>query len=138
MLIVNFAICNEGITARRLPWSKIMEILRGVAKKSLIILPLAAVSAFFEWKKLPLGILLGGLFGILNLTGLTRGVNQLVGAEKATIKIIFRSLIRLFILFTAIFLLIWFKIVNIFGLLIGFTVVFVLILFEGMKVAKSM
>lgn len=115
-----------------------MEILKGVIKKSLvIILPVAAVSAFFEWKKLPLGIIIGGVFGILNLGGLVRSVGGVIGSSKATAKIIFLSMTRLFILFTAIFILIWLEIINIFGMLFGFTVVFVLILVEGMKVGKK-
>ncbi len=115
-----------------------MEILTGVIKKSLfIILPAAAASAFFEWKKLPLGIIAGGALGILNLQGLVRSVEGLIGSKKATAKIIFLSMTRLFILFTAIFILIWLKIINILGMLFGFTVVVLLILYEGMKTSKS-
>ena len=112
-----------------------MEILKRVINKSLIvILPVAAVSAFFEWKKLPASIIIGGVFGILNLRGLVRSVEGLVGSEKATTKLIFLSITRLLMLFIAIFILIWLKVINIIGMLFGFTVVFVLILFEGMKV----
>jgi hypothetical protein len=115
-----------------------MEILKGVIKKSLIIiLPVAAVSAFFEWKKLPLGIIIGGVFGILNMGGLVRSVRGVIGSSKTTAKIIFLSMTRLFILFTAIFILIWLEIINILGMLFGFTVVFVLILVEGMIVGKK-
>ncbi len=114
-----------------------MEILKGVIKKSLIIiLPAAAVSAFFEWKKLPLGIIAGGLFGILNLRGLVRSVEGLIGSEGLSAKIVFLSMTRLLMLFTAIFILVWLKIINVLGMLFGFTVVFVLILFEGMKVGR--
>ncbi len=114
-----------------------MEILRGVIKKSLIIiLPVAAASAFVEWKRLPLGIMIGWLFGVVNLRALIKNVEGIVGSKKATSKIIFLSVTRLFMLFTAIFILVWLKIVNVFGMLLGFTVVFVLILFEGMKIGK--
>jgi len=115
-----------------------MEILKGVIKKSLfIIIPTAIVSAFFEWKKLPLGIIAGGLFGILNLRGLARTVEGFIGAERPTAKIIIMNMTRLSVLFAAIFILIWFKVINAIGMLFGFTVVFVLILIEGMKVSKS-
>jgi hypothetical protein len=60
-----------------------------------------------------------------------------VGSEKATLKLVFLSMTRLLVLFAAIFILIYYRIVNIFGLLFGFTVVFVLILVEGAKVGKS-
>ncbi len=114
-----------------------MEILRGVIKKSLIIiLPAAAASAFVEWKRLPLGIMIGWLFGVVNLRALIKNVEGVVGSRKATAKMIFLSITRLFMLFTAIFIIVWLKIINVFGMLLGFTVVFVLILFEGMKIGK--
>jgi hypothetical protein len=116
-----------------------MEILKRVVKKSIfIILPAAVISAFLiEPRKLPLGILMGWLFGIFNLRQLTRNIEGLVGSEKATLKLVFLSMTRLLVLFAAIFILIYYRIVNIFGLLFGFTVVFVLILVEGAKVGKS-
>ena len=115
-----------------------MEILKRVIYKSIIIILLcAAISAFYEWKKLPLGIIAGGLFGILNLRGLVRSVEGFINSNMLSAKLILMSFTRLFILFSAIFILLWFKIINVFGLLFGFTVVFVLILVEGMKVAKS-
>lgn len=116
-----------------------MEILKRVVRKSIfIVLPAAILSAiFFEPPKLPLGILMGWLFGILNLRQLTRNIEGLVGTEKATLKLVILSMTRLIALFAAIFLLIYYKVVNVFGLLFGFTVVFVLILIEGVKVGKS-
>ncbi len=111
-----------------------MEILKGVAKKSiLIILPLMAVSALIEWKRLPLGIMMGWLLGIINLRALSRNVKGFLGSEKATAKIVFLSMTRLLALFSAIAILVYYRIINIFGLLIGFTVVFVFILIEGLR-----
>ncbi len=116
-----------------------MEILKRVIKASIfIILPAIILSAFFiEPRKFPLGILMGWLFGILNLRQLSRNIEGLVGTEKATFKLVFLSMTRLLVLFAAIFVLIYYRVVNVFGLLIGFTVVFVLILVEGAKVGKS-
>lgn len=115
-----------------------MEILKRVIHKSIfIILPCAVISGFYEWKKLPLGIIAGGLFGILNLRGLVRSVEGFINSNMLSAKLILMSFTRLFILFSAIFILLWFKIINVFGLLFGFTVVFILILVEGMKIAKS-
>jgi hypothetical protein len=116
-----------------------MEILKRVIKKSVfIVLPVAALSAFLiEPRTVPLGILTGWIFGILNFRQLTRNIEGLVGTEKATFKLVFLSMTRLLVLCTAIFLLIYYKIVNVFGLLFGFTVVFILILVEGAKVGRS-
>lgn len=100
-------------------------------------MPLAVVSAIFDWGKLPLGILSGGLLGLLNLKGLARGIEGSMGTESATVKIVFLSMARLFALFVIIFILIYFNIVDVFGLLLGFTVVFVLILIEGIRAGKG-
>ena len=115
-----------------------MEIFRGVLKKSIfIILPAAVISAFFEWKRVPHGILAGWLFGILNLRALTKNVQAFIGSEKATSAIVVLSIIRLFVLLTVMALLIYYKIINIFGLIFGFTVVFILILIEGMRAGNA-
>ncbi len=114
-----------------------MELLKRVIKKSLIVLlPVAAVSAFFEWKKLPLGIIAGGVLGIINLRGLVRNVEGFIGAEGLTAKVVLLSMTRLFILFTAIFILIWLQIINVPGMLFGFTVVFIFILYEGFQMSR--
>ena len=115
-----------------------MELLKRVIKKSLIIiLPVAAASAFFEWKKLPLGIVMGGLFGIFILRGTIKSAEGLVKAESTMVRTAFGSLTRVMILFAAIFVLIWAKIINVIGMLFGFTLVFFLILSEGKKSAKK-
>jgi hypothetical protein len=116
-----------------------MEILKNVFKKSLfVILPAIVLSAFLiEPRKIPLGILMGWLLGIFNLRQLTRNIEGLIGSEKATVKLVFLSMTRLLVLFAAIFLLVYYRVVNVFGLLFGFTVVFVLILIEGARVGKS-
>lgn len=116
-----------------------MEILKGVFKKSIyIIVPAVILTAFIvDPRKFPLGILMGWLFGLLNLRQLSRNIEGLVGTQKMTLKLVFLSMTRLLFLCTAIFALIYYRVVNVFGLLIGFTVVFVLILVEGAKVGKG-
>jgi len=114
-----------------------MELIKGVFKKSVfIVLPAAAASAFYmDPRKMPLGILLGWLFGIFNLRQLSRNVQGLFGSDKATVKLVFLSMTRLLSLFVAIIFLVYYRVVDVFGLLFGFTVVFVLILVEGARTA---
>jgi hypothetical protein len=115
-----------------------MEILSGVIKKTVIIIvPAAVIAAFFEWKKLPLGIIAGAGFGILNLRGLVKNVEGFIGSEGLTAKVLLLSMFRLFLLFASITILIWLKLINILGLLFGFTVVFALILVEGLRTSKK-
>lgn len=115
-----------------------MEIFRGVFKKSIFIIPPAVViSAFLEWKRVPQGIFIGWLFGILNLRLMTKNVKGLIGSQQATAKIVVLSIIRLAVLLAAMAFLIYYKAVNIFGLIFGFTVVFALILIEGMRAGNA-
>lgn len=86
---------------------------------------------------MPHGIIAGWLFGILNLRALTKNVQAFIGSERATAKIVVLSITRLVALLTAMAILIYFKVINIFGLIFGLTVVFILILIEGMIVSKA-
>jgi hypothetical protein len=115
-----------------------MEILKGVIKKSIfVILPLIAGSVFIEPKRLPLGIMFGWLIGIVNLRALSRNVRVFLGTEKATAKIVIMSMIRLFVLFSAIAILVYYRIINVFGFLVGFTIVLFFILIEGFRSGKE-
>lgn len=116
-----------------------VDLIKGVFRKSIIIIiPAAVVSAvYIDPRKAPLGIVLGWLFGIINLRQLTRNVKGLFGSERATLKLLFLSMTRLLALFSGIILLVYYKVVNVFGLLTGFTVVFLFILIEGWRAGKS-
>jgi Ca2+/Na+ antiporter len=115
-----------------------MDLIRKIFKKSVIILiPLAALSSLIEPKKLPAGIIAGGILALLNIKGLAWGVEGLIGAEKATAKMLFLSQFRLVVLFVVITVLVYLRIVNVFGLLLGLTVVFALVLIEGYRHSKK-
>lgn len=115
-----------------------MDLIRNIYKKSVIILiPLAALSCLIEPKKLPAGIIVGGLLALLNIKGLAWGVEGLIGSERATGRILFLSQFRLVMLFIIIAVLVYLRIVNVFGLLAGLTVVFALVLIEGYRYSKN-
>ena len=116
-----------------------MQIIKRIYKQSaFILIPLAVLSAFFEWKKLPLSILIGGGLAIANLKGLAWGVQGLVGTgQQVTGALVFFSMIRLFILIAIIVILLWLKIINIAGIFVGFTAVLVLLLKEGVRSARE-
>ena len=116
-----------------------MDILKGVLKKSIfIILPAMLLAGYFiESRKVPLGIFMGALLGIINLRQLSRNVEGFFGSQSATAKLLFMGMLRLIFLGAAIVALIYYKVVNIFGLLFGFTVVFVLIMVEGFRISKA-
>lgn len=113
-----------------------MDLVRKIQKSSLIVLfPLAALSAFLEWKKLPLSVLIGGALGLANLRGLAWGVQGLLGTEKPGARMLFFSQFRIIMLFFVLAALVYLKLVNIFGILAGFTVVFIMVIIEGLKYA---
>src|SRR4030065_1052542 len=115
------------------------NLVKKIYKQSIIILiPLAVLSAFIEWPKLPLGILVGGILGLVNLRGLAKGVQGLTGTYRPTGKLVIFSLFRLAILAIVLGILIISKKVNVFGILIGFTVVFISILREGLGSAREL
>lgn len=115
-----------------------MNLVKRTFKQSVIILlPLSILSAFIEWKKLPLSILIGGILGLVNLRSLARGVEGLIGTYRPTGKLVIFSLLRLTILACILTILLFYRLVNPFGLLIGFTVVFISILKEGLRCARE-
>lgn len=121
-----------------------MELIKRIYKHSIIaIIPVALLSAFIEWKfiewkHMTLGIIAGGVLGFANIKGLAWGVGGAMGSYKATTKMIFFSMFRLFLLVIIIFLLVYFKLANPFGILAGLTVVFITLMVEGLKYSKDL
>ncbi len=116
-----------------------MEILKGVFKKAIfIILPAMLLGGYFiEPRKIPLGIFMGALLGIVNFRQLSRNVEGFFGSQRGTAKLVLTGILRLLFLGAAISFLIYYKVVNVFGLLFGFTVVFILIMVEGFRISKK-
>lgn len=106
-----------------------------------LLIPLAALSAFIEWKKLPISIIVGGLIALANLRGLQWGVTGIFRTEEASEskgKLVFFSMFRLLLVFFVLAILLYLRLVNPLGILAGLTVVFLLIIKEGLKEAKRL
>ncbi|MDP2753747.1 MAG: hypothetical protein Q8P40_05070 [Nitrospirota bacterium] len=120
-----------------------MNLTKRIYKQAaLILLPLAVLSAFIEkyinLEKLPLSIIIGGILGLVNLRGLARSVENLVGTYRLTAKVVIFSILRLAMLAVILVILIALRLVSIMGLLIGFTVVFFVIMKEGLRESKEL
>jgi hypothetical protein len=114
-----------------------MNLIKKTAKDAVFTLTFfAAASAFIEWKKMPLSILIGGALCLANIKGLAWGVQGILGSGKATGRMIFFSMFRLLALFIILSLLVYLKLVNIFGILTGLTIVFVLLMIEGLRISR--
>lgn len=115
------------------------NLIKRTYKLSVIILLLLSILSFFIWGiKFSLSILIGGILGLVNLRGLARGVEGLVGTRRPTGKLLFLSLLRLSMLALILTILVIYKLVNIIGILIGFTVVFISVLIEGLRYVKEL
>lgn len=115
-----------------------MDLINRLYKRTAIILiPISILSALFFAYTMPLGILLGGLLGVLNLKGLAWGVEGLLQSYKAQAKLLILSMLRFAFLAIAVGVFAVFKLVNLIGVMIGFTVVFTLLLIEGARVSKD-
>lgn len=119
-----------------------MEMIKRVNRLSAIVLiSLAALSALIEWKRLPLGIVIGGAAALINLRGLHWGVSGLMNPETAGSakgRLVFFSMFRLFLLVAFLGMLVYLRIVNVIGILVGLTVVFIAIMKEGLTEAKRL
>ncbi|MCE5194767.1 MAG: hypothetical protein LLF28_04815 [Nitrospiraceae bacterium] len=114
-------------------------MIKRIYKNTLVILlPAALISAFIEWEKLPLGIIVGGLLALANLKAIVWSVEGLIGTtDRAAGMLVFFSFLKLLVIFAIIIFLLWLGIINIIGIFIGFTIVFVLILIEGLRSVKG-
>ena len=129
-----------------------MEILKRVIKQSsIVIIPLALISLLLERQYenlrfirlfgnpgvVPLSIIIGGIMGVANLKGLVWGIESLLNTGKASAKLVFLSLFRLCVFFTAIIILTFLKLINLLGLVVGLTIVFLVIIKEGVRIAHD-
>ena len=129
-----------------------MELIKKVTKKSVIlILPLILLSFLVDWKDerlkfiglfgnpglMAMSILIGGIIGLANLKGLVWGIESLLGTHRANTRMVFLSLLRLFILFAVIIVLVVMRLINLLGFLIGMTVVFLVLIKEALEMAEE-
>ena len=123
-----------------------------VLKETLVVIvPLVILSLLVDWNKgslrflRPFGnpdyvtasIILGAILGIANLRAMIWGLESMLGTQQASARVVFLSLLRLFILFIIIIVLAALQLINFLGLLAGMTVVFVFLIKEGLKMAQE-
>lgn len=123
-----------------------------VLKETLVVIvPLVILSLLVDWNKgslrflrpfgnpdhITISIILGAILGIANLRAMIWGLESMLGTQQASAKLVFLSLLRLFILFTIIIVLAVLQLINFLGLLAGMTVVFIFLIKEGLKMAQE-
>ncbi len=119
-----------------------MEMVKRINRQAAVLLIVVALfSALFDWKRMPLGVLVGGLLALANLKGIHWGVNAMIRPGTANVakgRLIVFSFFRLMVMFVVLAILLYLHLINIFGVLIGLTIVFVLILKEGLVASKNL
>ncbi len=119
-----------------------MEMVKRINRQAVVVLVIAALfSALFDWKRMPLGVLVGGALALANLKGIHWGVRALINPETANTakgRLIVFSFFRLMLVFLILAILLYLHLVNVFGVLIGLTIVFVLIMKEGLVASKNL
>lgn len=119
-----------------------MEMIKRINKHSIYLLvPLTVIGAFFDIKKAPISVILGGLIALANLKGLSWGVKGLINpetAEAAKGKLVFFSLLRLTGVFVILAIFLYLKLVDVLFLLLGITAVFMVIIREGLREARNL
>jgi hypothetical protein len=133
-----------------------MELIKKVTKRSVIVIfPLILLSFLVDrlvgWNDerlkfiglfgnpglMAVSILIGGIIGLANLKGLVWGIESLLGTHRANTRMVFLSLLRLFMLFAVIIILVVMRLINLLGFLIGMTVVFLVLIKEALDMAKE-
>jgi hypothetical protein len=126
-------------------------IIKGVVKKTALIVSLAASTVFLysfighagpRWWSVPVSILFGGALGLLNFRFLATSVERIYLRKGATSAVsIFAaaiiSILKLSLIFIILFVVIKWRLLHLFGLLAGFSLCFLAILWEGVTLMKD-
>jgi amino acid transporter len=126
-------------------------ILKGVAKKTAIIGSIASVFALLfsvvqktahPWWFLPASVLFGGILGLLNFRWIAIAVQRVYlrkGATPATSNIAAGviSILKLSLIFIILFIVIKWRLLQVFGLVGGLSASFLAILWEGATMMKQ-
>jgi hypothetical protein len=121
-----------------------------VKQTAFVVVPLVLLSLLVDWNReglrflrpfgnpdfMTISIIVGAVLGIANLRAMMWGLERMLGSQRASGKLVFLSLFRLFILFAVIIILAALNLINFLGLLAGMTVVFVFLIKEGLKMAQ--
>jgi len=139
------------VDENRVREQSVHEILKGVAKKTTLIVSVATAATLgyvlilgsdHRWWFLPASILFGGALGLLNFRWLAISVQRVylrqgatvVGSNLAAVVI---SLLKLSLIFVILFIVIKWQLLPVFGVVAGLSLCFAAILWEGATMMKQ-
>ncbi|HJX31606.1 MAG TPA: ATP synthase subunit I [Thermodesulfobacteriota bacterium] len=102
-------------------------------KRALIILFfLAAASLFFESKKIFFGVLIGGGLSLINIVILSKiGEKVFQQSNPRKTPVVITYIIKIIILFGALFFLVSHEVVSIFAFIVSFSIILLIVGFES-------
>ena len=135
----------------RIRQQSVDAILKGVAKKTALIVSLAsACAAVFAliretaqpWWFLPASVVFGGILGLMNFRWLAIAVQRVYLRKGATplssnLAAIVISILKLSLIFIILFVVIKWQLLQVFGLVCGLSLCFLAILWEGATLMKQ-
>jgi hypothetical protein len=137
---------NDEVDVRR---QAVATVLAGVVKKTAVIVSAAAAAAVIfsilrgeSWWFLPLSILSGGVLGLMNFRWLALAVQRVYLRQGATpgvsnLAAAIINILKLSIIFIILFVVIKWRMLNVFGLVAGLSFCFLAIVWEGATVLKN-
>lgn len=141
---------NSNTSEDQMRQEAVTGIIRGVTKKTALIVPVASAAALLfnlilqpgqRWWFLPLSILFGGVLGLLNFRWLAVAVQRIYLRKGATpglsnMAAMIIGVLKLLLIFIILFVVIKWQLAHIFGLVGGLSLCFLAILWEGATVMK--
>jgi len=129
----------------------VSAILRGVAKKTALVVSAAAVAVLIftvvqeggeRWWFLPLSVIFGGALGLLNFRWLAMAVQRVYLRQGATaglsnLAAVIISFLKLSVIFIILFVVIKWQVLHIFGLIAGLSLCFLAIIWEGATLMRG-
>ncbi len=117
-------------------------LVRKVRKRAIVLLPLLAGASFFLGRAYPLAVLVGGVVGLLHLSGVgitaravTLGAGQAAGTWMKGLLWTF-SILRLLVVALVLAGLVRFGRMDVLGLLAGLMAIYAIVLVEGLLDAR--
>lgn len=129
----------------------VSAILRGVAKKTALIVSAATVAVLIftvvqeggeRWWFLPLSVIFGGALGLLNFRWLAMAVQRVYLRQGATaglsnLAAVIISFFKLSVIFIILFVVIKWQVLHIFGIIAGLSLCFLAIIWEGATLMRG-
>lgn len=114
-------------------------MVKSVALKSIILSVSVFIAIYvYGFKTDAISVFVGSVFGILNFFVLYLGISAFLNKKGAAIILLTFGSLRLFILITILFILLYLHLITLLGVLGGITIVYLVIMYVAMFERKKL